>query len=262
MIGRLVLILVTAAAASLIVTASTWAQDADLSDLARAGVELYEIQDYDGAVQVFEQAVVMGARDPVLYYDLAVAYMRTGRPALAVLNYRRSLALDPSDPDAASGLEEARSALDGVRPPPAPILERVSASVMGAVPAPLIAVAAVVASLLVAVLWGVFRTARRRRLRLGAAYTAVLLVLVAAFAATMVFSHAGRDDGDAVLPRATALYSGPGPGYVELLTVPAGAEVSVVNRREDWVRLRLPPGDYGDDVQGWARAMAIELVLN
>ena len=262
MIVRLLLIFVTGAAASLVATASTSAQDADLSDLARAGVELYEIQDYDGAVQVFEQAVVMGARDPALYYDLAVAYMRTERPALAVLNFRRSLALDPSDPDAASGLGEARSALDGVRPPPDPILDRVAAKVMGAVPAPLIAVAAVVASLLVAVLWGVFRMARSRRLRVGAAYSAVALALVAAFATTMVVSDAGRDGGDAVLPRTTALYSGPGPGYVELLTVPAGAEVSVVDEREDWVRLSLPPGDYGDDVQGWARAMAIELVLN
>jgi uncharacterized protein YraI len=133
---------------------------------------------------------------------------------------------------------------------------------MGSVPAPLIAVAAVVSSVLVAVLWGVFRMARRRRLRVGAVYTAVVLLLVAAFSATMVVSHAGRDSGDAVLPRGTALYSGPGPAYVKLLSVPAGAEVSIVDERGDWVRLRLPPGDYGDDVQGWARATAIELVLN
>ena len=262
MIGRLLLVVVTVAVTGLIAIGSTSAQDADLSDLARAGIELYDIEDYDGAVRVFEQAVVMGARDPVLFYDLAVAHMRTGRPALAVLNFRRSLALDPSDPDAASGLEEARSALDGLRPPPAPILDRVSASVTGAMPAPLIAVAAVVSSLMVAVLWGVFRLARSRRLRLGAVYTAVVLTMVAAFAATIVVSHAGRDSGDAVLPRATSLYSGPGPGYVELLSVPAGAEVNIVDQREDWVRLRLPPGDYGDDVQGWARALAIELVLN
>lgn len=262
MIGRLLLVAVAVAAASLPVAGSVSAQDADLSDLARAGIELYEIQDYDGAVQVFEQAVVMGARDPVLYYDLAVAYMRTGRPALAVLNFRRSLALDPFDPDAASGLQEARSAIDGVRPPPTPILGRVSDSVMGAVPAPLIAVAAVSSSVLVAVLWGVFRMARRRRLRAGAAYAAVAFVLVAAFAATMVVSHAGRDSGDAVLSGEIALFSGPGPGYVELLSVPAGAEVSVLDEREDWVRLRLPPGDYGDEVQGWARATSVDLVLN
>ena len=262
MIGRLLAVVVTVAAASLLVTGSTSAQDADLSDLAQAGIELYEIEDYDGAVKVFEQAVVMGARDPVLYYDLAVAYMRTERPALAVLNFRRSLALDPTDPDAASGLKEARSALDGVRPPPDPILGRVSASVMGAVPAPLVAAAAVVSSVLVAVLWGVFRMAHRRHLRVGAVCAAVVCVLIAAFAATMVASHAGRDGGDAVLPRATALYSGPGPGYVELLSVPAGAEVSVVDEREDWIRLRLPPGDYGDDAEGWARALAVEMVLN
>ena len=262
MIGRLLPIVVTVAAASLIATGSTAAQDADLSDLARAGIQLYEIKDYDGAVKVFEQAVVMGARDPVLYYDLAVAHMRTGRPALAVLNFRRSLALDPSDPDAASGLEEARSALDDVRPPAAPILERVSAPVTKAVPAPILAVAAVVSSVLVALLWGVIRMAGGRRLRVGAVCMAVAFVLVAAFSATMVVSHAGRDSGDAVLPRAAALYSGPGPAYVQLLTVPAGAEVSVVDERGDWVRLRLPPGDYGDDVQGWARAMAIEPVLN
>ncbi len=262
MIGRVVLVVVTVAVASLVTTEGASAQDADLSDLARAGVELYEIQDYDGAVQVFEQAIAMGARDPVLYYDLAAMYMRTERPALAVLNFRRSLALDPNDPDAAAGLEEARLALDGVRPPPAPVLERVSATVTGAVPAPLIAAAAVVASVLVAVLWGIFRAAYSRRLRAGAIYAAFALVLVAAFAATMVVSHAGRDKGDAVLPRATALYSGPGPDYVVLLSVPAGAEVSVVDEREDWVRLSLPPGDHGDDVQGWARALAIELVVN
>ena len=242
------------------------AENPDVAVLVDAASGLYELGDYAGATQAFEDVVTLGVKDPVLYYNLGVAYLQTDRPALAVLNFRRALALDGSDKDASANLALARQQLAsgdlaGIAPPGTSGLTAFSDAVVGVVPAPALGGAAVVMALIMAVLWLVFRGARRQVTKHTAVYIAAGLALAVGFAVAVVAIDAGRDATDAVLPRAASLYSGPGTGYVDFLTVPAGIEVSVVDERDDWVRLALPTGDYGDGVEGWAKRSSVELVL-
>ncbi len=236
------------------------AENPDVRVLVTAASGLYELGDYGRAAQAYEDVVALGVKDTILYYNLGVTYLQAGRPALAVLNFRRALALDPSDPDTAANLDLARAQLDGVSAPAASGLTNFSDAVVGVVPAPVLGAVAVVGALAVAVLWIVFR-AVRRPLRVSAIYGASVLAVFVVFAVTVIVVDSGRDATEAVLPRSVSLFSGPGTGYVDFLSVPAGVEVSVVDERDEWVRLALPPGNYGAGVEGWARRSSVDLIL-
>ena len=234
---------------------------ADAGDLMEAAAGLFQIGNYAGAAKTYEDVVASGIRDAVLYYNLGVSHLRSGRPALAVLDFRRALALDPSDRDARANLDIVRRELDIGAPPGESALTRFANSVVGVIPAWVLGTAALVGALAAVFLWAVFRVARRRALGEAAAYGVAVLALVIGFALLVVAVDAGRDRGQAVVPRTASLYSGPGTGYVDLLSVPAGAEVSVVDERDGWLRLALPPTDRGDGAQGWVRRASVEMVL-
>jgi hypothetical protein len=237
-------------------------QRPDVAVLVDAASGLYELGDYRAAAQAYEDVVALGVKDPVLYYNLGVAYLQTGRPALAVLNFRRTLAIDPADEDAQTNLDLARQSLDGDYFEPTSGLTNFSDAVTGAVPAPVLGAIAFAAALAAVLGWVLFRASRLpNAIRDAGVYFAAVLVLLVGFAVTVVVIDGGRDAGDAVLPRSTALYSGPDASYVDFLKVPAGMEVSVVDERDEWLRVALPSGEYGGGVEGWAKRSSVELVL-
>lgn len=70
----------------------------------------------------YRAAITAGAVDADAYYDLGNVLYRQKDNALAILAWRRALALDPRDPDAAANLEFARRIVrdDLVAPDPHP----------------------------------------------------------------------------------------------------------------------------------------------
>ena len=261
MIGRLVVMIVLGCLAGMACAGGMEIRDAEVEELVSAGTELYAIGNHQDAIGAFERAVEIGARDPDLHYNLGAAYMTSGNAPQAVLNFRRSLALRPSDDGAASGLESARAVLTGVQPPNTPILERVSTSVVKTVPASLLAAAAVLLALLVVAAWALLRSGYARALRVAAASAAAVFALAAAFAAVIVAADASGQADDAVLTEGARVFSGPGPDYVEMLSAPAGSEVVMVEKRGEWIRLALPPGPHGEDFQGWVMTASIDRIV-
>lgn len=77
----------------------------DYAELFEEGNRLYAAKDYEGARKAYEQAVDEGARDPAIFLNLGHAEYQSGRPALALINYKRALALDPSQDAARQSLE-------------------------------------------------------------------------------------------------------------------------------------------------------------
>ena len=261
MIGRAL----TAAALGVVLTAlgagAALAQGPVADELAAAAAQLYGIGDHAGAAAAYEEAVSMGARDAAVYHNLGAAHLAAGNPARAVLAFRRSLALDPSDPGAREGLDAARARLEGPAPPGGPVAERVAAAVTSIAQAGPLAAAAIAAAALCAAGWAVFRLSRSGSVRAAALAAAIVLALFSGLAAATVAIESGRDADDAVAAGEIDLRSGPGGGYVKVVTAAAGTEMEVVEDRGEWVRVRLPPRGRGDGAQGWAEAGSIEWVL-
>lgn len=79
--------------------------------LFEEGNRLYAEGDYEGARKSYEEAVNEGARDPALFLNLGHAEYKIGRPALALINYQRALALDPAQDAARQSLEHVEKEL-------------------------------------------------------------------------------------------------------------------------------------------------------
>ena len=67
----------------------------------------YLADDYHKAISLYEQLVSERITDPVVFYNLANAYYRTGQLAPAIANYERALQLDHRFDNARENLNTA-----------------------------------------------------------------------------------------------------------------------------------------------------------
>ncbi|MFM8658153.1 MAG: hypothetical protein ACKOD5_13635, partial [Chthoniobacterales bacterium] len=95
----------------LLLAAPVLAQAPDAAQSFDKANRLYAEQDYEGARQAYEKLVKSGTRDAAVFLNLGHAEYRLDRPALAAINYRRALALDPSNGAARSSLEHVQREL-------------------------------------------------------------------------------------------------------------------------------------------------------
>lgn len=70
--------------------------------------QYYSDADYDRCISEYESILASGMESSTLYYNLGNAYFRTGNMPKAILNYERSLKVDPTNQDARHNLEFAK----------------------------------------------------------------------------------------------------------------------------------------------------------
>ncbi|MCS7035101.1 MAG: tetratricopeptide repeat protein [Saprospiraceae bacterium] len=89
--------------------------------LYNAGNAAYQQGRYERAAQLFQKAAAISSeiRADALY-NAGNAYLRMGSPAEAIEAYRRSLRLQPAQPDAKRNLQIALNLLQPEAPPPPP----------------------------------------------------------------------------------------------------------------------------------------------
>lgn len=83
--------------------------EAALASTAQRADSAYNAEDYRMATELYQAAIDSEGPSAELYYNLANAFYRAGKPGLAVLNYERSLRIDPTDADARQNLEFVRN---------------------------------------------------------------------------------------------------------------------------------------------------------
>jgi tetratricopeptide (TPR) repeat protein len=83
------------------------AGDDDMSDLLLQASRSYKEGSYDEAVAQYESILAAGISNGRLYYNLGNAYMRTGQPGRALLNYRRAELRMPRNDDLRSNIQYA-----------------------------------------------------------------------------------------------------------------------------------------------------------
>jgi hypothetical protein len=214
----------------------------------------YEAGRFAEAVAEYQALADAGAEDSVLYYNLGNAYYKLGDLGHAVLNYRRAQQLAPRDPDVAANLQLAR----------AQTRDRLDAEAGGAL-------VSMVRRLLVdwttpeesalmaLVLWVLLCALVTAVILWPPLHLRYLVVAVSVLLALSLLSVGVRiSDGRSRVPaiivvQSVEVHSGPGTDYLTEFSLHAGAEVRVLEQREDWLRIALPGG-----LQGWVPGEAVE----
>jgi tetratricopeptide (TPR) repeat protein len=219
-----------------------------------AANRLYEDGRFAEAAVRYQTLVDMGIQDGRLYYNLGDAYFKAGDLGRAILNFRRAQRLLPRDDDVATNLKLARAqAIDRIELESEGAIVGLVRRLIGWTTVDESALAALILWIILcalgvaAILW-----APRRRLLLYLAATVATLLLLGVLAIGIRLLDERGQPPALVVASDVAVRSGPGDDYLTEFTLHAGAEVRLVERRGEWVRIVL-----SGDLQGWTPSQAV-----
>ncbi len=202
--------------------------------------------------------------NPAFQRALGNAHLLAGDLGRATLAFRRAHAADPSDPATAASLAYARSLIDAAPPETrAAAWRRVALAASDRVPRAPVFFGAI-ATLFAACLLFARRAAAPTRREPGTWHTptaVTLLTLSGAGAAFLAADTLTTDRQAAVVINQAPARTGPDtdiypPAFSEPL--PPGTEVTIVETRDQWARIRL--ANASPDTQAWLPAASIETI--
>jgi hypothetical protein len=239
---------------------------ASLTSLYTEAGDLYQAGQYKQAVQLYQQIVAQGVENGAVFYNLGNAYFQSGQLGRAMVNYHRALRYLPRDDDVATNLAYARSLRqDEIERDPVgrelysrPLweqrifgfTERLTLNECGQ--AVSVAYFVFLAFLFVRLFWTSDLGRLLARYGLGVSVLAGLY-LGAGLGWKMVAQ--ARDARGVVVAEEVKVRNGPGEHAAVVFQVHDGAELTLHERREGWLRVSLTPNQTG-----WVRAGEVEAV--
>jgi len=232
---------------------------ADLLDQAwKRGNEAHLRGDYGAAIAAYEQLDKQHVISADLYYNLGVSYFRQGQLGRAIWSFERALVVAPDDEDARFNLTQARKLAS----------QRARDKLEGAEHEPLWTrvVTYLGPSTEVWLFCGLYlgcfallfiRRGVPRDSRLAFTTGAAILGAGAILAGLLVFGRMNLDriPFAVVLPDQVAVKEGADSNFRTSFEVHGGLRVRVLEREQDWVRVRLANG-----LEGFVRGEDIGLL--
>ena len=242
----------TLALALALVFVSGTARADRLEEAWKRGNDAYLHGDYDAAVAAYEELDREDVVSPDLFFNLGDAYSKKGALGPAIWAFERAAALDPDDEDIRFNLEQTRK-----------LVARQARDKIEGEDRDSLWIRAVTALSPSAETWGFLALylgffallfARRRasddtRPALGASAAILAGVTLLAGGALAGRTVLERVPFGVVLPDALAVKEGADVNYKTGFQVHAGLRVRLLERDQDWLRIRLANG-----LEGWVRA--------
>lgn len=205
----------------------------DVTAQFEAANRLYEQGRFAEAAAGYEAILASGRVSPAVYFNLGNARFKAGQIGRALVAYRRAAERAPRDPDVAANLRFVREQVNGPTRRAGAWerwLSRLSLNEWT-----LLAVGAFWATLLLLAagqVWPGARGALRWPVR-GALAATVLL----SGALAVVWTRTGSGTEAVVTVRETIAHNGPFEESPEAFRLSDGAELRVLDRKEDWVQV-------------------------
>jgi len=252
-LGARALLALAATAVAVWLPAAASAQSESVRGLFDVGMSAYEDGNYEAAVEAFTEILATGVDDPIVHYNLANSWFKTGRLGYAVYHYRRAHALAPRDEDVAANLEYARFlALDRLEAEGAKTDLKVEGWIDRITPEEAYRVSTLLWVLAgtVGIFW---QLARGNGLQWRRFFVVVLGVWAVSFAgAWTVEQRTTASEEAVVLPPEAEVKNGPGVSFDTAFVLHEGAEVVVEGERGSWTEISLP-----GDLRGWISSDSI-----
>ena len=241
-----------AVAAVLVFTGSALA--ADISTEFNAANKLYAEGKFADAVATYEKIFQSGAVSPALYFNYGNAEFKSGNFGRAIAAYRRAAQLTPRDAEVRANLEFARNQVQG------PTLRESrwsrSAEWLG------LLTLNEWTGLAAAALWLMFallvarqiRPALKTALRGFTRCAVAVAILSCACLGVNAAIHFSKQTAVVVAPAATAR-SGPFDEAQNAFTAHDGAELAVLDHRNDWLQVTDGSGRIG-----WLQSKQVEIL--
>lgn len=230
---------------------STPSRAADGTVRFDAANKLYELGKYSEAVASYQELIQAGQISAAVYFNLGNAYFKSGHTGQAIVAYRIANQLDPRDPDIRANLRFARESVQGATPPLRPWERWIKLLTLNELT---LAASALVSLWFLVLAVGEFRRERVRSLRpyklvfgVGAGIALIWLGLA-------VKTRLTADSAVVITNEGTVRY-GPFQEAQSFYTLRDGSEVTVLNRKDDWLHV----ADRSNRT-GWIEAKQVSIL--
>lgn len=232
-----------------------YAQDSALKEAETAYIQ----EDYERAIELYEEVLLNHGESASVYYNLGNAYYKAGKIAPAILNYERSLLLNPGDGDARFNLQMARQkTVDKIEPVGEFFLAKWFRGIENLGSADSWAKGGGVCFLLLIVCLILFFFSRWIRLKKVGFYVGVLLVILIIFA-NIFASHQKAEMQSRthaiVFASTVTVKSSPDASGTDLFVLHEGTNVTIKSTLGDWSEIVLEDGNVG-----WMPSKDIETI--
>lgn len=241
-------------------TANAQSEETYPQKLWSNAVEAYAQGKWKESIEDFENIVSIGLESPDLYYNLGNAYFKEGEISRAILNYERTLKLDPSYKDARYNLEVANLLIkDRIDEIPDFILKAWTKSLCYKLDSDAWGVISIIFFAILAIMLLIFvLSAQSSWRRLG--FYSSIVVLALFVCATSFASWQKQDymkDNAAIMMRpVSSIKSAPSvESAKDLFILHEGTKVFLLDTVGEWNNIQLADGR-----QGWVRSNELEKI--
>jgi tetratricopeptide (TPR) repeat protein len=219
--------------------------------------ELYQKQNYDSAVKIYEQLASQNYNSAEVYYNLGNSYYKLNNVARAILNYERALRLKPDDDDILFNLKVAQlKVVDKIETVPEIFYVRWLKSIS------LLLTPDNWSRMVIACIWIMFLFAAMYVLssavimkRIGFLMAALFLIIsICTFLISgQSYTNQVTQKRAVVMSVSSYVKSSPGDNNTDLFLLHEGTRIDVLDSYDNWVKIRIANGSIG-----WVKSVDIE----
>lgn len=209
----------------------------------------FTTEEYQKALEIYQQIVDSGEESADLYFNLGNAYYKTGDVNNAILNYERAKVLAPHDEDIDFNLNIANQfVVTKIEELPQPFFLRWRTSVVNKYPTDTWATISIVSFLLFLILLGLYIFSKLVSVKRISFFVGILAVIFAgftfSFAAQQKKKIVERKQAIVFCPRVT-VKSSPTQTGTDLFLIYEGLKVEITDSLNTWKEIKLADGNEG-----------------
>ncbi len=216
----------------------------------------YKDNDFELAIEKYNQIVESEYHSAELYYNIGNAYFKQKDYPKAILYYQKASKLSPRDEDIKHNIEYANQFVsDEFIEVPEFVLDRIYFSIVRSFSSNTWALISINSFIFSLALFFVFLFSKIRLNRKLAFFTSIVLVAVSVssfkFSADMKKYQTHPNSG--IIMNISTLKSSPGNDGTDLYILNPGTKVKIKSENDEWIEVRLPNGKIG-----WLKKTSIE----
>ncbi len=231
----------------------------DLTIIFEKGNKAYEKEAYTQAIFLYESILQKGYENAALHYNLGNAYFRSNNYGKAILNYERSLRLNPSDKTAQMNLQIVNAkTTDKMEEIPPFLVNKWWLSFIKAFSLNTWALISLGSLLIFCLVLGYFLLSQNYTKKRMAFYTSLCIAFLFIFSIVCsgkAYSIRFADNQAIVMDAFVQAKSSPAENGTDKFVLHEGSKIIIEENLNNWAKIKLPDGNIG-----WIPESSFEII--
>ena len=240
---------------AILFTATVFAQ----ADLLQKANEHYTKEEFQKAIDGYNQILMAGIESPEVYFNLGNAYYKTKQYTLSILNYERAKLLAPGDEDIEFNLQVAnQKVVDSIQELPGIFIVRWWNALVNSQTTDTWAVLSIFSFIVFLTMLGFYFFAKTSEVKRITFWSGCFLIVFTIFSWSFAAKQKSRlvNHSYAIVMQPTVtVKSSPSDKGTSLFVVHEGLKVRITDKLGDWVEIRLADGN-----KGWLLTESVERI--